>query len=105
MTERQKNGKIEALVYLDIMSLGAVGGSGMVHNVCPAVIVHKGGIMTLGHLAYIKMTPLIAPHSIFMLELDEETGLRDYSVSYEENIHSDPYFGRKIAGATWPTLK
>ncbi len=38
---------------------------------------------------------------IFMLELDEETGLRDYSVSYEENIHSDPYFGRKIAGGSY----
>lgn len=38
---------------------------------------------------------------IFMLELDEETGLRDYSVSYEENLHSDPYFGRKIAGGSY----
>lgn len=38
---------------------------------------------------------------IFMLELDEETGLRDYSVKYEEDIHSDPYFGRKIAGGSY----
>ncbi len=38
---------------------------------------------------------------IFMLELDPETGLRDYSVNYEENIHSDPYFGRKIAGGSY----
>lgn len=38
---------------------------------------------------------------IFLLELDEETGLRDYSVSYEENLHSDPYFGRKIAGGSY----
>ncbi len=35
---------------------------------------------------------------IFMLELDENTGLRDYSVSYETNDHSDAYFGKKIAG-------
>ena len=35
---------------------------------------------------------------IFMLELDEETGLRDYSVTYAENDYSDPYFGTKIAG-------
>ena len=35
---------------------------------------------------------------IFMLELDEETGLRDYDVTYAENETSDPYFGKKIAG-------
>ena len=35
---------------------------------------------------------------IFMLELDETTGLRDYSVTYETNEHSDAYFGKKIAG-------
>ncbi|MCR5685174.1 MAG: glycoside hydrolase family 43 protein [Lachnospiraceae bacterium] len=35
---------------------------------------------------------------IFLLALDEHTGLRDYSVSYETNDHSDAYFGRKIAG-------
>lgn len=35
---------------------------------------------------------------IFMLELDEETGLRDYDVTYSQNSTSDPYFGKKIAG-------
>ncbi len=35
---------------------------------------------------------------IFMLALDENTGLRDYNVSYETNEHSDAYFGKKIAG-------
>ena len=35
---------------------------------------------------------------IFMLELDEATGLRDYDVTYAENTTSDPYFGTKIAG-------
>lgn len=38
---------------------------------------------------------------IFMLELDEQTGLRDYSVSYELNQHSDTYFGKKIAGGAY----
>lgn len=38
---------------------------------------------------------------IFMLELDEETGLRDYTVSYETNLHSDAYFGTKIAGGAY----
>ena len=40
---------------------------------------------------------------IWMLELDEETGLRDYDVSYAltgsgDGITVDPYFGKKIAG-------
>jgi len=36
---------------------------------------------------------------IFMLELDESTGLRDYTVNYGEASNtSDPYFGKKIAG-------
>lgn len=38
---------------------------------------------------------------IFLLELEEETGLRDYSVSYETDIHSDAYFGKKIAGGAY----
>lgn len=42
---------------------------------------------------------------IYMLELDENNGLRDYTVSYESNfdelgasVTSDEYFGTKIAG-------
>ena len=40
---------------------------------------------------------------IWMLELDEETGLRDYDVTYTltgsgDGVTVDPYFGRKIAG-------
>ncbi|MDE6365085.1 MAG: family 43 glycosylhydrolase [Lachnospiraceae bacterium] len=42
---------------------------------------------------------------IYALELDETTGLRDYSVTYEsdfdskgQSVTSDPYFGKKIAG-------
>lgn len=42
---------------------------------------------------------------IYMLELDEQTGLRDYTVVYEDDfeekgasVTSDPYFGTKIAG-------
>lgn len=38
---------------------------------------------------------------IFMLELDEQTGLRDYNVTYETNAHSDAYFGKKIAGGKY----
>lgn len=40
---------------------------------------------------------------IYMLELDENTGLRDYDVEYpltgsDNGITVDPYFGKKIAG-------
>ena len=35
---------------------------------------------------------------IFILELDEQTGLRDYDVEYENSNTSDAYFGKKIAG-------
>ncbi|MBQ8713856.1 MAG: glycoside hydrolase family 43 protein [Prevotella sp.] len=42
---------------------------------------------------------------IWMLELDEETGLRDYDVEYsytqgsnDDDVRVDPYFGKKIAG-------
>ena len=35
---------------------------------------------------------------IFMLELDETTGLRNYDVTYAVSETSDPYFGKKIAG-------
>ncbi len=38
---------------------------------------------------------------IFLLELDENTGLRDYNVTYETNDHSDAYFGKKIAGGAY----
>ena len=34
---------------------------------------------------------------IFMLELDEETGLRDYDITYS-TTGGDPYFGKRIAG-------
>ena len=38
---------------------------------------------------------------IFMLQLDEKTGLRDYSVTYETDKHSDAYFGKLIAGGKY----
>lgn len=38
---------------------------------------------------------------IFLLELDEETGLRDYDVTYETGTHSDAYFGKLIAGGSY----
>ena len=45
---------------------------------------------------------------IYMLELDETNGLRDYNIVYpsdfdskQANVTSDPYFGKKIAGGRY----
>ncbi len=38
---------------------------------------------------------------IFMLALDPRTGLRDTRAKYPESPHSDPYFGKKIAGGAY----
>lgn len=39
---------------------------------------------------------------IYMLELDEQTGLRDYTVEYDLTLdYSDPYMGIHIAGGHW----
>lgn len=39
---------------------------------------------------------------LFMLELDEKTGLRDYNVTYKTvNNASDAYMGIKVAGGHW----
>ncbi len=38
---------------------------------------------------------------IFLLALDENTGLRDYQTTYETDLHSDAYFGKKIAGGAY----
>ncbi len=40
---------------------------------------------------------------IFLLHLDEETGLRDTTVTYSTDAHSDAYFGKKIAGGWYVT--
>ena len=38
---------------------------------------------------------------IYMIELDETTGLRDYTVKYDyDSNRSDPYMGRKLAGGS-----
>lgn len=45
---------------------------------------------------------------LYMLELNEENGLRDYDVKYSSDYDSkgractsDPYFGKKVAGGFW----
>ena len=38
---------------------------------------------------------------IFLLALDPRTGLRDAKTTYPTNLHSDAYFGKKIAGGAY----
>jgi len=75
------------------------------HAIDPFVLYDDGGNLWLGYGSW--------SGGIYMLELDEETGLRDYTVTYnyeingtaatdsskaDGNVTSDPYFGKKIAG-------
>ncbi len=57
----------------------------------------------------LKMTYGSWSGGIYTIELDENTGLRDYTVKYESNydaanpkaVTSDEYFGKKIAGGAY----
>ena len=66
------------------------------HTIDPAVFYDEQGKLWMVYGSW--------SGGIWMLELDEETGLRDYDVSYpstngsSDGVTSDPYFGKKIAG-------
>lgn len=66
------------------------------HTIDPAVFYDEDGKLWLVYGSW--------SGGIWMLELDEETGLRDYDVSYpstngsSDGVTSDPYFGKKVAG-------
>ncbi|MCR5158339.1 MAG: family 43 glycosylhydrolase [Prevotella sp.] len=60
------------------------------NNIDPCVFYDESGNLWMSYGSW--------SGGIFMLELDETTGLRDYNVSYSESNASDPYFGKKIAG-------
>lgn len=67
------------------------------HAIDPCVFYDDAGKLWLSYGSW--------SGGIYMLELDEKTGLRDYSVTYESNydtlaasVTSDAYFGTKIAG-------
>ncbi len=67
------------------------------HAIDPAVFYDAEGNLWLAYGSW--------SGGIYMLELDESTGLRDYTVTYEDtfaelgaSVTSDPYFGTKIAG-------
>lgn len=75
---------------------GGQWGTYWPHAIDPCVFYDKDGKLWVAYGSW--------SGGIYVLELDENTGLRDYTVSYpaENNtsasVTSDPYFGRKIAG-------
>ena len=65
------------------------------NNIDPCVFYDEAGKLWMSYGSW--------SGGIWMLELDENTGLRDYDVTYEltgsgNGITVDPYFGKKIAG-------
>ena len=66
------------------------------HTIDPAVFFDEEGKLWLVYGSW--------SGGIWMLELDENTGLRDYNVTYpstngnSDGVTSDPYFGTKVAG-------
>ena len=65
------------------------------NNIDPCVFYDEAGKLWMSYGSW--------SGGIWMLELDENTGLRDYDVTYEltgsgDGITVDPYFGKKIAG-------
>ncbi len=67
------------------------------HTIDPAVFYDESGNLWMVYGSW--------SGGIYVLELDESNGLRDYTVSYDsdydalgKSVTSDPYFGKKIAG-------
>lgn len=77
-------------------NLGDRWGDYMPHAIDPCVFYDADGQLWMSYGSW--------SGGIFILQLDEATGLRDYTVSYplttDGSGHplSDPYFGRQIAG-------
>ena len=75
---------------------GTSWGNYWPHAIDPAVFYDEEGKLWLTYGSW--------SGGIYVLELDEETGLRDYTVTYENvndgtcDVTSDEYFGKKIAG-------
>lgn len=66
------------------------------HAIDPCVVYDKNGNLWMSYGSW--------SGGVWIIQLDESTGLRDYSVKYEEsdltNAVTDPYMGKKISGAT-----
>ena len=68
----------------------STGKASMPNNIDPCVFYDKEGNLWMSYGSW--------SGGIFMLKLDETTGLRDYDVTYPLSTNSDPYFGKRIAG-------
>ena len=82
-------------VLPDRYKTGNKWGDRWPNNIDPCVFYDEEGKLWMSYGSW--------SGGIWMLELDEETGLRDYDVNYEltgkdNGITVDPYFGKKIAG-------
>lgn len=77
-------------------NVGSAWGNRWPHTIDPAVFYDEEGQLWLTYGSW--------SGGIWMLQLDETTGLRDYDVTYpstngsSDGVTSDPYFGTKIAG-------
>jgi arabinan endo-1,5-alpha-L-arabinosidase len=76
-------------------SVGNKWGNRWPNNIDPCVFYDEDGKLWMSYGSW--------SGGIWMLELDENTGLRDYDVEYTltgsgDGITQDPYFGKKIAG-------
>lgn len=67
------------------------------HAIDPCVFYDENGKLWMSYGSW--------SGGIWMLEMDENTGLRDYDVTYtsdfptkQQGVTSDPYFGKKISG-------
>lgn len=68
----------------------STGKASLPNNIDPCVFYDEEGKLWMSYGSW--------SGGIWMLELDETTGLRDYDVSYPVATNSDPYFGKRIAG-------
>lgn len=79
----------------DRYNVGSRWGNRWPNNIDPCVFYDEEGKLWMTYGSW--------SGGIWMLELDENTGLRDYDVEYTltgsgDGITQDPYFGKKIAG-------
>jgi arabinan endo-1,5-alpha-L-arabinosidase len=78
---------------------GQTWGDRWPHTIDPAVFYDEEGKLWLVYGSW--------SGGIWMLELNEENGLRDYDVTYPSTggnantVSSDPYFGKKVAGGLY----
>ena len=80
----------------DRYNIGGSWGRRWPNNIDPCTFFDEEGELWMAYGSW--------SGGIFMLKLDKETGLRDYTTTYPgtnndtDGVTSDPYFGKKIAG-------